>query len=123
MIRKLADKRWLDRVPESAIYFLNGMVFLFVAVILYYFGGPPAKGPLLAIKTLTVAAIIGAINHFIFMQKKTYEKIIEFYENKYSGRPPWIAYFIVPACYILLMYVFSLIHSHYDYYYKMLELK
>jgi hypothetical protein len=119
MVRKLADKRWLDRVPESATYFLNGMVFLFVAVVVFYLGGPPPQGPYLAIKTLAVGALIAAINYLILTRKKTYEKIIQFYEDKYSGRPPRLSYFIIPACYILLMYVFSLIHDHYENYYKM----
>ena len=59
MVRKLADKRWMDRVPESAMYFLNGMSFLFVGEIIYCIGGPPPRDQFLIVKALAIAFLKG----------------------------------------------------------------
>ena len=118
MVRKLAYKKWIDRIPESAMYFLNGMAILFVSVILYYLGGPPPKGQSLIVIALAIAFGIAAINHFIFAYKGRYKKIVEYYELKYASRPPRVTYFIIPACYILLFYFFGLVHDHYSEYYR-----
>jgi hypothetical protein len=123
MVRKLAYKNWSDRVPESAMYFLNGMAILFVGVILYYFVGPPPKGQSLIVVALAIAFGIAGINYFIFTYKGRYKKIVEYYESKYTSRPPWMTYFIIPICYIVLIYFFSVIHDHYDDYYRINGLK
>jgi hypothetical protein len=123
MVRKLADKKWMDRVPDSAMAFLNGMSILLVGVILYYFGGPPTRDQFLVVKALAIAAGIAAVNYFIFTFKGRYKNIVEYYESKYVSRPPWFAYFIIPICYILLMYAFSLVHNLYSDYYRINGLK
>ncbi len=123
MVRRLADKRWMDRVPDSALAFINGMAILLVGVILYYYCGPPTRGPFLVVKGLVIAACIASVNFFIFTFKERYKNIVQRYDNKYVNQPPWFAYFVIPMCYILLMYIFSLVHNHYSEYYRVQGLK
>jgi hypothetical protein len=98
MNRKLASKSWMERVPDSAVYFINGMG------ILLLYG-------------------IATLNNFIFMKRDRYKNIIDYYDSRYSGRPPRLFYFIVPICDIILMFFLSLIHDHYADYYKINGLK
>ena len=113
MARKLASKNWTDRVPDSAMRFLGGMGCIFVILILYYIGGPPSKGLITIVVAVVIVFGIGAVNDSIFMKEDRYKNIVEYYDNKYSSRPPWFTYFTIPACYILFMYLFSLVHDHY----------
>jgi phosphoglycerol transferase MdoB-like AlkP superfamily enzyme len=113
MNRKLASKSMRENVPDSAVYFLNGMVLLFVGAISYYIGGPPPRKQFVFVVVLAILYVIATFNNFIFMKKDRYKNIVEYYDSKYSSRPPWFTYFTIPACYILLMYLFSLIHDHY----------
>ena len=113
MNRKLASKGMINRIPDSTVYFINGMVLLFVGVILYYIVGTFPKRQFVIVLGLAIAFGIAAVNNFIFMRKGRYKNIVEYYDNKYSSRPPWFTYFTIPACYILLMYFFGLVHDHY----------
>jgi L-asparagine transporter-like permease len=113
MNRKLASKSMRENVPDSAVYFINGMVLLFVGVILYYIVGTFPKRQFVFVLGLAIAFAIATVNNFIFMKKGRYKNIVEYYDSKYSSRPPWFTYFTIPACYILLMYLFSLVHDHY----------
>jgi hypothetical protein len=103
----------MDRVPDSATAFIDGMAIMLVGVIVYYFGGPPGRNQFLIVKALSTAAGVASVNYFIFTFKDRYKKIIEYYEIKYVSRPPWFTYFIIPTCYIFLMYLFKIVHDHY----------
>jgi hypothetical protein len=113
MNRKLASKSLKENVPDSAVYFLNGMAILFVGTILYCIGGTPPKKLFVYVVVLAILYGIATLNNFIFMKKDRYKNIVEYYDGKYSSRPPWFTYFIIPACYILIIYLFSLVHDHY----------
>jgi ABC-type Fe3+-siderophore transport system permease subunit len=123
MVRRLASKKWMDRVPDSAMRFLGGMGCIFVVLILYYLSGPPSKGLIIIVVAVAIVFGIGAVNDFIFMKKDRYKNIVEYYESKYASRPPWPFYFIIPICYIILMFCFSLVHDHYAYYDRINGLK
>ena len=113
MNRKLASKSMRGNIPDSAVYFINGMVLLFVGAISYYIGGPPPRKQFVFVVVLAILYGIATLNNFIFMKKDKYKYIVEYYDSKYSSRPPWFTYFIIPACYILIIYLFSLVHDHY----------
>jgi hypothetical protein len=123
MNRKLASKNWMERVPDSAVYFVNGLGILFVGGILYWIGGPPPRKPFVYVVVLAILYGIATLNNFIFLKKDRYKNIIGYYDSRYSGRPPRLFYFIVPICYIMLMFFLSLIHDHYADYYRINGLK
>ena len=123
MTRKLAAKNWLDRVPLSAMAFVNGIVLLSVGSILYGIVGPPPRGLSLTVKILIIVVIVMAVNQFIFIKRDKYKTIVEYYDTKYLNRPPRIIYFIIPMSYILLFYILSSIHDHYGDYYRIHGLK
>jgi hypothetical protein len=123
MNRKLASKSMRGNIPDSAVYFINGMVLLFVGAISYYIGGPPPRKQFVFVVVLAILYGIATFNNFIFMKKDRYKIIVDYYDSRYSGRPPRFFYFIVPVCYITLMFFLSLIHDHYADYYRINGLK
>ena len=123
MVRRLASKSMMDNVPDSAMYFVNGIVLLAAGVILYYAGGPPSRGLSTIIKALTIAIVIATFNYYIFGYKERYKKIVDNYNSKYMGRVPWILYFVVPLCYVFLFCMFKLVNLHYADYYRTNGLK
>jgi hypothetical protein len=123
MTRKLAAKNWLDRVPSSAMSFVNGIVLLSVGSILYAIVGPPPRELSVTVKILIIVVIVMGVNQFIFIKRDKYKTIVEYYDAKYIRRPPRITYFIIPMCYILLFYIMNLIHDHYGDYYRIHGLK
>ena len=123
MARKLAAKNWMDRVPSSAMAFVNGIVILSVGSILYGIVGPPPRELSVMVKILIIVVIVMAVNQFIFIKRDKYKTIVEYYDAKYIRRRPWIIYFIIPMCYILLFYIMSSIYDHYGDYYRIHGLK
>jgi len=113
----------MDNVPDSAMYFVSGIVFLATGAILFYVGGPPPRGSSPITKGFILLIVIVILNYFIFANKDRYKKIVDYYNSKYMGRVPWILYFVVPMCYIFLMWMLGRIHDHYGEYYRINGLK
>jgi hypothetical protein len=103
--------------------FVNGIVILSVGSILYGIVGPPPRELSVMVKILIIVVIVMAVNQFIFIKRDKYKTIVEYYDAKYISRPPWIIYFIIPMCYVLLSYIMSSIHDHYGDYYRIHGLK
>jgi hypothetical protein len=125
MVRRLASKSLMDNVPDSAMYFVSGIVFLATGAILYYVVGPPpiGSGSSPIIKVFIIGIVVVIFNYYIFAYKERYKKIVDYYNSKYMGRVPWILYFVVPMCYIFLMWTLGRIHDHYGDYYRINGLK
>ena len=122
-VRKLASKSMMDNVPDSAMYFVNGIVFLALWAILFFLGGPPLPGSFAIIKGLSLFIGIIVSNYYIFAYNKKYTKIVDYYNAKYMDRIPLIIYFVIPICYVFLMFLLGRIHDHYGAYYRMNGLK
>ena len=124
MVRKLASKSMMDNVPDSAMYFVNGIVLLATLGIIYYLGGPPPRAEVgLIIRVLIIVVPVATFNYYIFAYKERYKKIVDNYNSKYMDKVPWILYFVVPICFVFLICMMKLIHDHYGDYYRINGLK